>query len=229
MRVALLLAVALPTAARSTELTLTNDSETSGASATPCQCFIPGERAAAWLTAPAAGDIVAVQVLWKSPSGGAPTSQEMSITVYDAGTFPTPGAILPNQGGGQAVVLGPMLADGSFNEHRFVDLAQTIPLRASVAQGQTIVLALEFQNATDSNPFGADVAWDATSCQPGRNSVYTGGSWTDACPLGVAGDWVIRAVLEVPDPAPLAPPWALALLAALLGAIVGLRPRANGR
>ena len=51
------------------EVTIKNDSATDGSLATPCLCFAPGDEAAAWLTAPCGGEIVAVQIFWKSPFG----------------------------------------------------------------------------------------------------------------------------------------------------------------
>jgi MYXO-CTERM domain-containing protein len=46
------------------------------------------------------------------------------------------------------------------------------------------------------------VARDDDGCQPGRNWVRTTGptAWSDACDLGVPGDWIIRATVDGPAP-----------------------------
>jgi hypothetical protein len=216
----LLALAARPVAAA--EVTALNDSETTGATATPCNCFLPNERVAAWLTAPSAGKIVAVQILWKSQIGAAPDTTELGIEISASGTFPTPGAFLPNDIGGSAVIVGPTLKDGLFNEFRFLDPpTNSIPLSVPVALGQTFVVALEYLNQTSGGaPFGADAVWDADGCQAGRNAVEViPGGWADACPLGVTGDWVIRALIEEPEPVPATSTWSLALLALLLLAV----------
>ncbi len=178
------------------EVTLKNDSATDGSLTTPCHCLLAGERVAVWLTADCGGDIVAVQVYWRSMFGGAPDSQELSITLQAEGTFPTPGAVLTNASSDPAVVSNPMLSDGVFNEFRHLDLAQTIPLSVSVTAGQTFVVVLEMLNTTDNNPFAGTVAWDHDTCQNNRNAVFTNpGGWVDACTQGVLGDWVFRAVI----------------------------------
>jgi len=98
------------------EIIVRNDSMTDASSVTPCVCFMPGDVPAAWLTAPMSGKIVGVQIFWKSSLGGAPDHQETAIRVYDGSTFPTPGSILSNDGGGDAEIAIPMLADGVLNE-----------------------------------------------------------------------------------------------------------------
>ena len=54
------------------EVTVQNDSMIDGSTAAIQAGFDPGESAAAWLKAPCTGEIVAVQVFWKSLLGGAP-------------------------------------------------------------------------------------------------------------------------------------------------------------
>jgi MYXO-CTERM domain-containing protein len=46
------------------------------------------------------------------------------------------------------------------------------------------------------------VARDDDGCQPGRNWIRTTAptAWTDACDLGVPGDWIIRAKVDGPPP-----------------------------
>jgi len=201
----------------STELTVKNDSVNNPSGGTPCHCLISGESAAAWLTAPATGDIVAVQILWKSTFGGAPDSQEASITIFDGSSFPTPGAALTNQGGGSAVIVTPTLTDGVFNEFRFLDQAQTVPLSVPVSSGQVFVVSLELINSNSGNQFLPSVTYDGDGCQTGLNAVdVQSGGWTDACTLGVGGDWVIRAVVDSSAPIPATSDWGLIVSALLL-------------
>ncbi|HWB20989.1 MAG TPA: hypothetical protein VG711_11860, partial [Phycisphaerales bacterium] len=60
------------------ETTVQNDSFVSGGSAVVQAGFVANEQAAAWLTSPCDGTIVAVQVAWRSLSGGQPQSIEDS-------------------------------------------------------------------------------------------------------------------------------------------------------
>jgi hypothetical protein len=160
-----------------------------------------------------AGDIVGVQVLWASQFGGNPASQELGIHIYAAGTFPTPGALL-------ASVTGPLMIDGSVNEFRHLDPpANSVPLQVPVSAGQTFVVAIEFLNQNSGNQFGTSVEVDGDGCQTGKNSVFViPGGWFDACPLGVSGDFGIRAIVN-----PIPEPSSLALLA--LGLLALIRRR----
>ncbi len=112
----LVLAVLSGTNTHGDEVDVKNDSLADGNSGTTCSCFQPGESAAAWLTSPCFGDIVAVQVFWRSQFGGGPGSTEMAISIFCDGTFPTPGAVLVNQDSSPAIVTGPTLSDGVLNE-----------------------------------------------------------------------------------------------------------------
>lgn len=217
-------------AADAIELTVRNDAATGGAQAQPCMCFIPGDEAAAWLTATCSGDIVAVQVFWESPLGGQPDLLEDSISIYGAGTFPNPGTVLQNSGAVPATIQTPTLSDGAFNEYRFLDPANPTPqspLQVPVTSGQTFVVSLKYLNDS-SGGLGATTAWDQDGCQGGKNTVQTGGTWLDACPQGVQGDWIIRAVIDCePGSIPATSAWGLALLALCLPvvAVVILRRR----
>lgn len=67
-------------------------------------------------------------------------------------------------------------------------------------------------NQSSGNPFASGPGFDA-ACQSGLNAVNAAG-WIDACLAGVAGDWVIRAVVDCADPAvPAVDPWAHLVLA----------------
>lgn len=210
--------------ARATEVTVQNDSAADGPQTTVCTCFIPGDEVASWLTSPCDGDIVAVQVLWRSQFSGAPTTQETAIRIYDAGAFPTPGAVLTNQGAVPAVIQAPILADSlSVNEYRHLDQAMTTPLSVPVSNGQAVAVSLEIFNQSSGNVFAPSAVYDLDGCQASLNGVLTTppGTWTDACLLGVTGDWVIRAVVDCgPTTVPTVSEWGV-LAAVLLVLIAG--------
>jgi hypothetical protein len=178
-------------------------------------CFIPDDEAAAWLWSACEGDIVAVQVFWKSPLGGAPPILEHSITLYDPGTFPNPGSILQNAGAVDAVIQQPTLSDGVFNEYRFLDAFEatpTVPLSVPIKRHEQFIVSLKYVNDSSSG-LGATTAWDSDTCQAGRNAVQTGSTWLDACTQGVGGDWIIRAVVDcVGDGIPTTSEWGLVVL-----------------
>ena len=191
-----IVAVFCSAGAQASEIILQNDSIPSPGSGAPLLAFLQGEIVASWFTTPVAGDIVGVQVLWNSNLGPNPPSQEMAITVYAAGPFPTPGAPL-------AVVTAPVLTDGSINEFRFLDPpADTTALQVAVSANQTFAVGLEFLNQSSGNPFASGVEIDLDGCQAGLNSVFVlPGGWNDACLLGVTGDFGIRAIINpIPEP-----------------------------
>ena len=177
-----------------TEITVKNDSIPAAGSGMPLLAFVPNEQAAAWLTMPATGDIVGVQVLWASLFGGNPSSQELGIHIYAAGNFPTPGGLLGS-------VTGPLLVDGSVNEFRYLDPpTNSVALQIPLSAGQTFVVAIEFLNQSSGNPFATGVEYDSDGCQTGKNSVFAiPGGWSDACLLGVTGDLGIRAIVNLLD------------------------------
>lgn len=178
------------------EIIVQNDTIASAGAGTPLLAFIPGERAAAWLTAPVAGDIVGVQVLWDSNLGPNPPSQEFAIDIYAGGTFPTPGATL-------ATISAPILSDATVNEFRYLfPPATTSPLQVPVTAGQTFVVSLAFFNQSANNVFASGVEYDGDGCQGGKNAAYAlPGGWIDACTAGVPGDLGIRAIIKpIPEP-----------------------------
>lgn len=103
------------------EVVVKNDSLADGGNGAIQAGFDAGESAAAWLTSPCNGRIVAVQIFWKSLTGGQPPSLEQSITIFGNGTFPQPGPIL-------ALLEGPVMTDGFINEFRYLDELNTIPI-----------------------------------------------------------------------------------------------------
>ena len=170
------------------EVTVQNDSLAKGGQGTIQAGFVAGESAASWLTSPCDGNIVAVQVFWRSLLGIAPQSLEDSITIFDGGVFPTPGAQL-------ALLEGPVMTDSVINEFRFLDENQTIPINVPVTDGQTFIVSFKFFNTPDQT-VGPSVVND-TGCQAGRNTIdAVGFGWVSSCLRGVSGDWVIRAVVE---------------------------------
>lgn len=171
------------------EMTVQNDSLIGGASGTVQAGFDPGESAAAWMTSPCDGSIVAAQVLWRSSTGTAAAEIEDSIKIFDGGIFPTPGAELTS-------IDGPFMTDGVFNEFRFLDENMVIPLNVPVTNGQDYVVSFKFLN--DPNPTsGPSVVTDTDGCQAGRNAIDAVGlGWFSACLLGVTGDFVIRTVVD---------------------------------
>lgn len=178
---------------QATEVVVKNDSVVNFSNVTLQLGFDPGESAAAWLTSPCAGNIVAVQVFWKSASGGAPPSLETSIDVFQAGTFPVPGTSL-------AFLEGPVMTDGVLNEFRYLDEEQTLPINIPVTSGQVFVVSFKFE----SNPSGANggptVVTDTDGCQNGKNAIdAVGFGWVNSCSFGVSGDFFIRAVVDCPD------------------------------
>lgn len=172
------------------EIVVQNDSLGDGGTAAICPCFAAGEEAAAWLTSPCDGNIVGIQIFWRSLTGGAAITLEDSIIVYEGGTFPNPGPVKDE-------FIGPALQDGGLNEFRYEDENQTIPISIPVSAGEEFVVSLKFFNANNTNPALPSIASDSQGCQPGKNAVKVNGNfWASACALGVSGDWVIRAVID---------------------------------
>ena len=204
------------------EVTESNDSTLGGVPSTPFANFLAGESTAAWLTASCTGDIVAAQVYWASQFGAAPSQIEQSISIFGSGTHPTPGAVLVNQGGASAVVVGPTLFDGVMNEFRHLDPpVNATPLRVPIAAGQSFVVSLEFLNQSSGGaPFSPAPTADQDGCQALKNAVdVLPGGWSDACVLGVTGDWVIRAVIDCQPAVPASNARSTAILIAVLAAM----------
>ncbi len=194
----LVVAIILPPAhsANAAEILLRNDTIPAGGTNNPLLAFLQGEQTATWHTAPVTGNIVGVQVQWDSLFGGNPASLEMFVNIYAGGTFPTPGPLL-------AQIPGPLLNDASANEMRHLDPpTNAVPLLVPVTAGQTFVVALEYQNTNSGNQFGSGVEIDQDGIQAGANSVFVlPGGWADAIPLGVTGDFGIRAIVQqIPEP-----------------------------
>lgn len=193
------------------EVVVLNDSTVGGTPSTVANVFLAGESTASYLTSTCDGDIVAAQVYWTSQFGGQPTQVEQMLSIFGAGVFPAPGAVLQNEGGGNAEILGPQLVDGIMNEFRFLDPpTNAVPMKVPVTTGQVFAVSLQFVNQSSGNPFAASVVYDQDGCQAQTNAAFViPGGWNDACPLGITGDWVIRAVIAcdevVPPPSAIVP------------------------
>jgi len=186
-------AIAFSMGAAANEVTLQNDSLAGGDSGTIQAGFAAGEKAAAWLTSPCDGNLVAVQVFWISVTGGSGESIEDSIDIYRSGAFPEPGDL-------EQEILGPVLNDGFMNEFRYLDEDNTIPLSVPVVTNETVVVALGFLSAP--NPaLGPSVVNDQDGIETGHNAIYAsdgsgGFFWAASESFLVPGDWVIRAVVD---------------------------------
>ncbi|GAA0722535.1 DUF11 domain-containing protein [Dokdonella soli] len=175
------------------EVTVKNDSLANNTSGAIQAGFVAGEKAAAWLTTPCDGNIVAAQVFWRSLTGGAAQSVEGSVDIYRSGSFPNPGTLAQR-------IIGPQLTDGVINEYRYLDTNNTIPLSVPVIQNETFVVALTFAQAPDPTQ-GPSVVDDAAGLQPNRNAIYANISgstyaWMSNADAHVNGNWVIRAVVN---------------------------------
>lgn len=175
------------------EVTLKNDSLTNFGNGAIVWGFLADEMAGSWLTSPCDGNLVAVQVFWRSPSGTEAATIGNAINIYRSGTFPTPGALAQSIG-------GPVLNDNALNEWRYLDENNTLPLSVPVANGETVVVAFQFAQppAPNSDP---SVVRDTDGNTPGRNAIYAdvgGGTfvWIGSSSAGVNGDWIIRAVVN---------------------------------
>jgi hypothetical protein len=156
-----------------------------GAGTMICPCFVEGEQAGAVLTAPVDHyplEILRIGVGWGSLYGGNPAQIEQAIHVYAGG--------LPNPGAPVFTLTGPQLTDGVINEFNI----EPLPGEVAIASGPFTV-TLEFLNDNSGNYYVPTVVHDGNGCQAGKNAVFAiPGGWTDACALGVTGDWVFYVV-----------------------------------
>lgn len=187
-----LLTASISFGAQAVEQTVQNDSLTNFGTAVIVQGFSAGEKAASWLTSPCNGNLRAVQVFWRSPTGTSGETIHFAIEIFRNGTFPTPGVLAQEIG-------GPVLTDGVLNEYRFLDENMAIPLIVPVTANETVVVSLMFDTAvTASDP---SVVRDVDGNQTGRNGLLAELApgtfvWFNSATLGVTGDWVIRAVID---------------------------------
>lgn len=154
-----------------------------------CPCFIPGEQAGVVLTAPSGDypiEVLRVGIGWGSQFGGAPQSLEQAVNIY-AGSLPNPGSPI-------STLPGPVMTDGFLNEFDF----EPLPGKILVSSGP-VTPTIQFANSNAGDIFAPSVVHDGNGCQAGRNVVFAiPGGWSDACALGVTGDWVFYVVYR-PD------------------------------
>jgi hypothetical protein len=178
----------LGTAALGAEVVVQNDSVLDGSAATICPCFVAGEHAAVWLTSPCDGNIVAIQVFWRSQLANQVDMIEQEINIRNPGNFPTPGTVI-------STLEAPVLTDGVLNEYRYFDQNQTIPISIPVTSGQVFVVDFVFFN-DNVNTSGPSLVFDGNGVQ-GQNAIFAQGfGWGSNQFFGVSGDWFIRAVID---------------------------------
>lgn len=178
--VALAALAALATPA-SAQLTLQNDSFTSGQTVGVQGGFVTGEIGASRFVAPAAGrQLLGVQVLF----GGGSGTRDVTLRVWDdsAGTL-TPGT---------------MLFEGDFTLTASDQNLSMIDLSAmNVLVTQQFRVGIVFQH----NGLPSIARDDDGTNTAGRNFIYADlGQWFASSTLGVPGDWIIRAVVSNPSP-----------------------------
>lgn len=183
----------LTAAAGASEVTVKNDSLADGSAGVIVTGFATSEKAATWLTSPCAGNIVAAQVYWHSATGTAAQSIESAIEIFRAGTFPVPGTLATTIG-------GPVMTDGVFNEFRYLDQNNTVPVSVPVTQNEVFVISFQFNNPPPQ-PEGPSVVRDTDGNPGGRNAIFADlgagkFDWFDSTSFGVNGDWAIRAVIN---------------------------------
>ncbi len=157
-----------------------------GGGSVACPCFVAGEEAGVVLTAPVGHypiEILKIRVGWGSVFGGTPAQIENAIHLYSGG--------LPNPGSPQFSLPGPLLNDGVINEFNI----EFLPGNKIINSGPFTV-TLDFLNTNSGNPFAPSVVHDGNGCQGGGLNVVKAipGGWSDACLLGVTGDWVFEVV-----------------------------------
>ena len=184
------------------------DSLVAGGTANVCPCFVPGEVTMTILDTPSGGTatLSKIQIFWQSAFGGQPDILEQAIIIYDMnqdgpvdpGTFDP----LCSEAEG-CILLGPVLADGFLNEFNVLPLGITLP-------ENRFGIGLEFLNQNAGNLFAPSVVSDDDGHNDVggivRNWVFViPGGWFSSEALGVTGDWVIRAVVEVCEDQPPCP------------------------
>ena len=152
--------------------------------------FVAGEECAVILEAPANHypiEITKIRIGWSSVFGGQPQTLEDSLRIYPNG--------LPNPGAFQYEAIGPVLTDGAINEF---DLTVTAGSGSRIVNGGPFTVSLRIaNNMTVSSPAPNH---DGNGCQPGKNAILAQGlGWSDACSLGVSGDWIMSVTYRQVD------------------------------
>lgn len=152
---------------------------------TPCPCFVAGEEFGVTVDIPAQhlpAEILKVRIYASSAFGGQPDVLGSAINIYSGG--------LPNPGTPIASLGGPVLSDGFINEF---DLG-ALPGQILVAT-QQVTATFQFAQDNVNDFFQPTAVYDLDGCQPGKNVIFAiPGGWTDACSLGVSGDWAVSVI-----------------------------------
>lgn len=151
-----------------------------GSGRVTCPCFITDEEAGAVFPVPAEHfpiEVLRLGVGWGSAFGGNPPMVEQALNFYN-GQLPDPGPPVYS-------VAGPQLADGVINEFD-LETADDIFIDAP-----PVAATLKFQNSNAFIQYAPSVVHDGNGCTSGMNLIKAiPGGWTDACLVGLTGDWV---------------------------------------
>ncbi len=161
-----------------------------GAPTTACQCFGIGEEAGVVFQPPASHyplDVLRVNIAWGSAGECDPIAVELqgAINLYRAG-LPNPGFV-PDRS-----LEAPGMICGAFNSFDLTALGGQ-PFRVNSGK---FTVTMEFDPATNVQPYPGTVVHDGNGCTAGKNvvKIVPGFVWFDACQLGVSGDWAIEIV-----------------------------------
>ena len=200
-----ILVVAAPTLAQGPDCTIEEakvDSFVIAGSANVCPCFVPGEIAMTILDTPAGGaaTLANMQIAWQSFFGGQPDTLEQAIILYDMNQD---GPANPATFSPLLTLDGPVLSDGFINVFNVLELGVELP-------ENRFGIGLQFFNQSAGNPFAPTVISDTDGHNNAggvvRNWVFViPGGWAQSQLLGVSGDWVLRAEVEVCDAVPPCP------------------------
>jgi hypothetical protein len=120
-----------------------------------------------------------VQIYWSSALANGTQSLQDSVLIY-TGNF----NLLAN-------LEGPVMIDGGLNEF---DLE---PLNIIIANPTSITVGLQFFEGPNGNALMGTLATDDNGCQSNKNWVFVSGTtWFNLCSFGVAGDLVIRTIID---------------------------------
>jgi hypothetical protein len=152
---------------------------------TPCPCFVAGEHFGSVLEIPAQhlpAEILRVRVFAASAFGGQPDVLGQSLNIYGAG--------LPNPGAPIATLGGPVISDAVQNEFDFEPLPGTVSILSN-----PFSVTFEFAQDNVNDFFQPTAVYDLDGCTGGKNLIFAiPGGWTDACNLGVPGDWAMSVI-----------------------------------
>ncbi len=179
-----------------------NDSFVLGGSANACPCFAPGEEAMVILDTPAGDSAVLskIQIGWQSVFGGQPDTLEAALIVYDMNQTgdAVPATFVPLCEEIEGCILpGPVLSDGFLNEFNVLPFGIVLPESR---------FGISLEIGTDQlggNPFFTPSVVSDTNGHNNHGGVVrnwvkvNGTTWQASQSLGISGDWIIRAIVEV--------------------------------